>query len=101
MNDICCCILLSKCLGKFYTGACQDSLQERIQKHNTHTYGNHRFTASANDWELYLRIDVNDYAHAIRLERKIKAMKSSKYIKNLKLYPELITKITQETASSN
>jgi hypothetical protein len=28
-------------------------------------------------------------------------MKSSKYIKNLKLYPELITKITQESASSN
>ena len=57
----------------------------------------HRFTAAANDWELFLKIDVNNYTHAVRLERKIKSMKSSKYIQNLKKYPELAAKITQET----
>jgi putative endonuclease len=97
MKDICCYILFSPSLGKFYTGACQDSLVNRIAKHNNHSYGKHRFTSVATDWELFLRIDTTDYSHAIRLERKIKSMKSSKYIQNLKKYPELAAKITQET----
>ena len=101
MKDICCYILYSKKLSRFYIGACQDSLEDRIKKHNDHTYGNHRFTAAANDWSLFLRIGVMDYAHAIRLERKIKTMKSSKYIQNLKKYPELIQKILLETIESN
>jgi putative endonuclease len=98
MTDICCYILFSESLGKFYTGACQDSLEDRIRKDNNHTYGNHRFTAAANDWKLFLRIDANDYSHAIRLERKIKSMKSSTFIQNLAKYPELVQKITSETA---
>lgn len=97
MRDICCYILFSPSLCKFYTGACQESLVERITKHNNHTYGNHRFTSAVTDWELFLRIGTSDYSHAIRLERKIKSMKSSKYIQNLKSYPELITKIIEET----
>ena len=101
MRDCCCYIIYSKILSKFYTGACQDSLKDRIAKHNNHSYGNHKFTSSANDWELFLRIDTVDYAHAIRLERKIKSMKSSKYIQNLKKYPELIEKIRLETLKSN
>ncbi len=97
MTDVCCYILFSESLGKFYTGACQDSLTERIEKHNNHSYGNHRFTAAANDWKLFLRIDANDYSHAIRLERKIKSMKSSKYIQNLKQFSDLVAKIQAET----
>jgi putative endonuclease len=97
MKDICCYILFSPSLGKYYTGACQDSLVERIDKHNNHDYGNHRFTASAFDWQLFLRINADDYSHAIRLERKIKSMKSSKYIQSLANYPELIEKIISET----
>ncbi|MCP9769307.1 GIY-YIG nuclease family protein, partial [Lacihabitans sp. LS3-19] len=49
------------------------------------------------DWNLFLKIPTDNYAHAIRLERKIKSMKSSKYISNLKKYPDLITKILEET----
>lgn len=70
---------------------------ERIQKHNNHDYGNHRFTAVSNDWELFLKIEVKNYAHAVRLERKIKSMKSSTFIKNLVKYPELAEKIKSET----
>ena len=95
--DICCYILYSPALGKFYTGACQDSLVERIRKHNNHDYGNHRFTAVSNVWELFLKIEVNNYAHAVRLERKIKSMKSSTFIRNLIKYPELVEKIKSET----
>jgi putative endonuclease len=48
---------------------------------------------------LYLLIHAVDNAHAIRLERKIKSMKSSKYIRNLKQYPEMLERIMNETKS--
>ena len=96
--DICTYILFSKILNRFYIGACQKSLSERIQKHKSHFYQGKHFTNSADDWELYLAIQLTSYAHAIRLERKIKDMKSSNYIRNLKKYPELIEKIILETS---
>jgi putative endonuclease len=94
-----CYILHSQSLDRFYVGVTTQNIEDRIQKHNHAQYGNHRYTATADDWELYLLIDVMDYSHAIRLERKIKSMKSSKYIKNLKVYPELLEKIIEETKS--
>jgi putative endonuclease len=99
MAEICCYILYSKKLNKFYIGLCQDSLQSRIAKHNNHFYSNKNFTAKASDWELFLRIDVGNIGHARRLELKIKSMKSSKYIQNLKKYSELIEKIKNETST--
>jgi len=75
-------------------------LENRISKHNNHAYGSHRYTAKANDWELFLSVQVNDYAHAVRLERKIKSMKSSKFIENLKIYPAILDKIIQEMSST-
>ena len=57
-----CYILYSKKLDRFYTGACQENLEKRIIQHNNHTYGTHRFTATSDDWELFLAIQVNDYA---------------------------------------
>ena len=97
MADICCYILYSPSLDKFYTGACQASLSERIEKHNAQFYGNHRFTAAADDWELFLRIDAADYAHALRIERKTKAMKSKVFIQNLGKYRELVPKMISAT----
>ena len=101
MRDNCCYILFSNKLNKFYIGACQYSLDSRIQKHNNHEYGNQRFTSTSSDWVLFLKIEVSDYAHAIRIERKIKSMKSKKYIENLRKYPEMIQKIIAETIPSN
>ena len=93
MKDFCCYIIHSSKLNKFYIGACQKSLSERLMKHNEHTYGNNRFTAAADDWDLFLRINTKDYSQAIRIERKIKSMKSSVYIQNLKKYPEMVEKL--------
>jgi putative endonuclease len=90
MKDICCYILWSNTLGRFYIGACQENLQQRIDKHNNHSYNEVHFTDSADDWELFLKIDAVDFAQAVRLERKIKAMKSKVYILNLKKYPEMV-----------
>ena len=97
--DAYCYILFSQKLNRFYVGACRDNLTERIEKHNNHFYGKQSFTAVANDWSLFLAIQVNNYSHAIRLERKIKAMKSSKYIHNLKKYPGLLEKIINQTCN--
>ena len=91
----CCYILHSESLNRFYTGVCQDNLAARIQKHNDQSYGAHRFTANAQDWQLYLRIDCESNAHALKIEKHIKSMKSSRYIKNLAQYPEIIEKLKQ------
>ena len=94
-----CYIIFSHKLNRFYTGACHDNLDERIRKHNSHEYGSHRFTATTDDWVLFLAIPSKDYAHAIRMEKTIKAMKSSVFIKNLKKYPELQDKLFLKTSN--
>ena len=88
-----CYIIYSVKLNKFYIGATQDDIESRILKHNLNKYGNHRFTVAADDWVLFLFIPAKDFSQAIRIERKIKAMKSSKYIENLKRFPELLEKL--------
>ncbi|WP_282048706.1 GIY-YIG nuclease family protein [Maribacter aquivivus] len=93
-------ILHSKRLNKFYIGACHEDLEQRIENHNAGTYGTKTFTSNVSDWVLFLKFDCDDYAHAIRLERKIKSMKSSVYIRNLTKYAELRDKIYNETKST-
>jgi putative endonuclease len=94
-------ILSSKTLNRFYTGACHlDELDGRIEKHNRAEYGTHRFTASASDWEVFVSFKCVNYPLAAHSERKIKSMKSSKYILKLKKYPELRDKILKETQST-
>ncbi|MDA3817058.1 MAG: GIY-YIG nuclease family protein [Prolixibacteraceae bacterium] len=94
-----CYIIYSKKLDKFHIGATHEDINKRLEKHNNHSYGNHRFTAKANDWVVFLIIEARDYPHAIRIERKIKAMKNRKYIHNLKKYPELLEKIKTQTCT--
>jgi putative endonuclease len=72
-------------------------LQKRIDNHNSSFYGSKTFTSNASDWILYLKIETQDYAHAIRIERKIKSMKSRVYIENLKKYSELVEKVFNNT----
>ena len=94
-----CYIIFSSQLNRFYIGACHNDLKTRIKNHNTGGYGKHRFTSTANDWELFLTISANDYSHAVRIEKHIKTMKSSKYIRNLKLYPESLDNVIQTTGT--
>ena len=94
-----CYILYSKELNKFYVGVTQDPIERRLDRHNKHSYGNHRFTAAVNDWKVFFILEANDYAHAIRMERKIKSMKSKVYIQNLKKYPELRQKLLNRTST--
>lgn len=88
-----CYILFSERLNHFYVGATQEDVNKRIMNHNSHRYGKHRYTATANDWTLFLFIESNDYAQAIRIEKHIKKMKSKTFILNLIKYPEMIDRL--------
>ena len=92
-----CYIIFSVKLNKFYIGATHEDVFLRIEKHNLGAYGKHRFTSTTDDWELYLFMIARDYAHAIRIERKVKSMKSVSYINNLAKYPELQEKLVSST----
>ncbi|MFA9391023.1 MAG: GIY-YIG nuclease family protein [Prolixibacteraceae bacterium] len=61
-------------MNRFYIGVTHESVQQRLDKHNTHAYGRHRYTASDTDWCVFFVIEVNNYSHAVRIERKIKSM---------------------------
>ncbi|MGB5980743.1 MAG: GIY-YIG nuclease family protein [Nonlabens sp.] len=90
-------ILFSKTLDRYYMGMTGEDAYSRLLAHNSARYGNDRYTAQANDWELKLVMDCDDNRHALRLERKIKKMKSRKYLENLMKYEELREKITNQT----
>jgi putative endonuclease len=92
-------ILYSSSLDKYYVGACHKDLDKRIENHNNVRYGTKSFTHHSKDWELVLSFYCDDYSHAIRLERKIKSMKSKVYVKNLLKHTELREKIFQQTKS--
>ncbi|MCA6378983.1 MAG: GIY-YIG nuclease family protein [Cytophagales bacterium] len=85
-----CYILYSQHLKRFYIGAIHDDLDSRIKKHNEGTNGITKFTAKATDWQLYLFIACETYAQAICIERHIKRMKSSVYIRNLTMHQEIV-----------
>jgi putative endonuclease len=95
---LCCYILYSATLNRHYIGICQSDLQERIVKHNTHAYGDHRYTAKASDWRLLVCIETTTISQARKIELHIKRMKSSVYIQNLIKYPEMIDKLKMQYA---
>jgi len=90
--ESCCYIIFSKKLNKFYIGS-TISFIERLIEHNTSAYGTSKFTSASNDWEKFMIIDCISVDQAKKLEVHIKKMKSSKYIHNLKIYPEIIIKL--------
>ena len=90
-------IIFSEKLNKFYVGITQESPEIRLSAHNQGKYGKGKFTATVNDWEIKLTIQCDHYAHATRLEKKIKRMKSRTYIENLMKYKELREKISNQT----
>jgi len=69
---IACYIIFSKKLNRFYTGVTQSDLDERILKHNDGSYGDHRFTAKANDWALFLSIECESFKQATSIEKHVK-----------------------------
>ena len=84
-------ILYSFSANKYYTGSC-DELPQRFHQHLIE-YFPKAFTSQARDWVIYFQINGLGYSQARKIETHIKRMKSRKYIKHLKQYPELVQKL--------
>ena len=84
-------ILFSNRINRFYIGSCLN-LDERLDQHKNRVFPD-SFTSVADDWELFLSFENLEYNHARAIEIQIKKMKSSKYIRNLKLYEDLRNKL--------
>jgi len=93
-----CYIIFSKKLNKFYVGSTA-SFPERLIEHKTGAYGSSKFTAASNDWEEFLLIKCESVRQAKKIESHIKKMKSSKYTRNLKIYPEIVSKLREKYSS--
>ncbi|MEN8225060.1 MAG: GIY-YIG nuclease family protein [Bacteroidota bacterium] len=91
-----CYILYSSNLNRFYTGSTILNPEERLENHLLQYYGSSKFTAQTKDWELFLTVECISIHQARRIEQHIKKMKSSKYIRNLSIYPEIIDKLKVE-----
>jgi len=83
-------ILHSMKLDRFYIGFSTD-LATRLEFHANAEA--RKFTAKADDWELFLTIECVSKAQGLCIEKHIKQMKSKVYILNLIKYPEIIDKL--------
>ena len=81
MSACCVYILYSESLDKYYVGSTED-LDQRIHIHN-HPNESRKFTAKGLPWILKCRIDCFTKEMAFSLERRIKSMKSRKFIERL------------------
>jgi len=72
-------ILYSPSRDRYYVGSTHD-LERRLTEHN---HRNTKSTRSGIPWEMVYSKEVEDHTAALKLERKIKSMKSRKYIEEL------------------
>ena len=87
-------ILFSHKLKRFYVGT-TDDVNKRFSEHNSGRYPD-AFSSRGIPWVLFLVINNLNSNQAYNIERHIKAMKSSKYILNLKKYPDLLGKLIEK-----
>ncbi|MEA3317092.1 MAG: GIY-YIG nuclease family protein [Bacteroidota bacterium] len=99
--DAYCYILFSEKLNGFYIGATTIDPNERLKNHINQIYGKTKYTVKANDWEIYLTIKCKSKKQSLDIESHIKKMKSKKYIKNLKIYPEIIKKLQNKYSNNS
>ncbi|MCA0380873.1 MAG: GIY-YIG nuclease family protein [Bacteroidetes bacterium] len=82
-------ILFSPSIQKFYTGSSEYPNEVRLQEHLKKIFPG-AFTSQTTDWETFLAIQCNSVSQARRIEKHIKNQKSSRYIRHLAAYPEMI-----------
>ncbi|MCU0421092.1 MAG: GIY-YIG nuclease family protein [Cyclobacteriaceae bacterium] len=97
MHDYQVYILYSPKLDTFYVGV-TSNLVNRLNQHNTaHFTG--AFTSKGIPWELFFAIDGLARNQAYAIEKHIKKMKSTKYIVNLKRYPEIVQRLKERKSA--
>jgi len=92
----CCYILFSKKFNRFYIGSTQLSSEQRLQLHLSKSYGNTKFTAKADDWELFMEIPCNSISCARKVEIHLKKMRNSKYYLWLSQNPDSVERIKEK-----
>ena len=95
-----CYILYSIKLNRFYIGSTALDVKTRIEKHLSHHYGDNKYTAKADDWELFVSFECDNLSQARKIESHIKRMKSQNYLENLKKYPEICDKLKSRFSST-
>ena len=94
--EYCVYILHSEILSRFYIGY-TSNFDVRAAFHENPD--SRKFTYNAKDWKLFLKINCESQQQAMKIEKHIKLMKSSVYIKNLKKYPEMVQKLLERYKS--
>jgi len=94
-----CYILYSQKLNRFYTGSTALNPDDRLKVHLAKHYGNMKYTSKTDDWIIFLQFECNSYEEARYIESHIKHMKSSQYIRNLNMFPEIILKLKKRFLS--
>jgi putative endonuclease len=89
-----CYILHSAKLNRYYIGE-TPNVESRLIYHNSVEL-NTNSTKAGIPWQIKLVIPCNDRAHALKVEKHIKRMKSKVFIENLFKYPELLAKIVSQ-----
>ena len=84
-------ILWSNKLKRFYIGT-TDNVEARLNEHNTAFYVD-SFSVKGIPWKLFYLIECSNSQQAYKIEKHIKSIKSSKYVNNLKAYPEMSKKL--------
>ncbi len=83
-------ILYSLSLSRFYYGSTELAPKERLAFHLKQYYGNRKYTAKVDDWEIYIAIECSNITQARRIEKYIKKMKSKQFTESLKDDPNRI-----------
>jgi putative endonuclease len=86
-------ILFSAKLNRFYIGFTSD-FDVRMEFHKNAE--SHKFTANAQDWELFLKIECENKTQGLAIEKHIKKMKSKTYVENLIKYPDIISRLKEK-----
>ncbi|WP_426483322.1 GIY-YIG nuclease family protein [Flavobacterium sp. 2] len=86
-------IIFSAKLNRYYIGFTSD-FDTRMEFHKNAE--SRKFTANAQDWELFFKIECENKPQALNIEKHIKKMKSKIYIENLTKYPDIILKLKEK-----
>ncbi len=88
-------ILYSTRIDKFYIGFTTEAPLLRLARHNEDYYDD-KFTAKGKPWVMHHFIACESEVQARKIESHIKAMKSRKYLNDLKAYPAIEEKLKEK-----
>ncbi|MFN0213117.1 MAG: GIY-YIG nuclease family protein [Saprospiraceae bacterium] len=93
-------ILYSEKFDKYYIGQ-TNSLEQRLERHNEFDSTN-SFTSKYRPWMLKAFVEIGESrADAMKVERRLKALKSKKAIAEIAANPEKLVGLAQKVLSSD